>query len=255
MAIADLLAEAQRAAVRATAGAVLRAKLARADKSERIAELFSLRAQTIAPLDVPDFERVARELNCKPATIHAIANAESGGAGFDPGGRLIILAEPHVFSQLTFRAFDKMHPNFVYPTWVPYSRTAAPPAEFDRHPYSYDQDGRWNLVAVWAEFDIDAALGSFSAGRFQQLIGSTKPDRGWKLLRMASAEALYRKLARSEADQLEVLQLFFTANGAMRALRENNWQTIARVYNGPGQVAKYSAVLAAEHQRVSRHYA
>lgn len=255
MAIVDLIEDAKRAAIRATAGAALRAKLARADQTERMAELFSLRAETLAPLDVPDFERAAREIGCRPATIHAIANAESAGQGFDPAGRLIILAEPHVFSQLTFRAFDTRHPDLVYPTWVPYSRTGAPPGAFRRHPYALDQDGRWDLVATWAQLDLDAAIGSFSAGRFQQLIGSTKPDRGWKLLRMASAEALYRKLARSEADQLEVLQLFFTANGAGRALRDNNWQTIARIYNGPGQVAKYSAVLAAEHQRVARHYA
>ncbi len=255
MAIADVLADAQRTAVRVTAGAILKAKQARADNLARMAELFALRASTTTPLDLPDFEAAARKLGCAPATIHAIANAESAGAGFDAGGRLVILAEPHVFSELTLRAYDKSHSRWVYPKWIAYSRTDRPPADFDRHPYTYDQDARWNLVALWAELNLDAAIGSFSAGRFQQLIGSTKPDRGWKLLRMASAEALYRKLANSEQDQLECLQIYFQANGALRALRENNWLTIARVYNGGGQAAKYSAIIEAEHKRVARHYA
>lgn len=237
-----------------TAGAALKAKQERADSSARMAELFALRAQNTTPLGLAAFEASARELGCHPGTIHAIANAESAGNGFDHTGRLIILAEPHVFSRLTFRAYDLRFPQFVYPEWVPYRREEKPPGAFERHPYTFTQDERWDLVATWAQMNLDAAIGSISAGRFQQLIGSSKADRGWKMLGMDSAEALFRKLARSEQDQLEVLNTFFIANGAQRALRDRDWATIAKVYNGPGQVAKYSKVIADEYQRVARHY-
>jgi hypothetical protein len=256
MPINALAAAAQRALLRETAGAVLRAKAKRADNLERIAELVNLRASNARNLDREDFAAAGAQDNVHPSVIHAIANAESGAlGGFDHGGRMIILVEPHIFSALTLHAFDRSHPWLSYPTWTPYRPNQAPPGRFQQHPYAFDQDNRWALVAQMAELDVDAAIGSMSAGRFQQLIGSPRPDMGWKLLRFASAEALFRKLAHSERDQLEVLRLFFTANGAMGALREKNWRVIARVYNGPGQVDRYAEILEREYRRCGRLYA
>jgi hypothetical protein len=251
----DAVAAAQRTLLRETAGAVLRMKAQRADNAERIAELVNVRALNARNLDREDFVEAGRQDNVEPAVIHGIANAESGAlGGFNHLGRLINLVEPHVFSALTLHAFDRSHPWLSYPQWTPYRKDEAPPGKFPQHPYTYDQNDRWALIAQMAELDVDAAIGSMSAGRFQQLIGSPRADMGWKLLRMASAEALFRKLATSERDQLEVLRLFFVANGAMSALRDKNWRVIARVYNGPGQVDRYASIIEAEYRRCVRLY-
>lgn len=255
MPILDALAQAQRAVVRETAGALLRAKAKTADNLERINELVNIRADNARTLDRQDFIDSGKRLGCSPAVVHAVTNAESSQGGFNEQGRLIILAEPHIFSRLTAHAFDRTHPNVSYPTWTPWRKNAAPPAGFADHPYAYDQNNRWALVAQMAELDFDAAIGSMSVGRFQKLIGSPRPDMGWKLLRFPSAEALFRKLAKSEIDQLEVFETFFRANGATSALRNKDWRRIALIYNGPGQVERYATIIEAQYKNCARHYA
>lgn len=240
--------------VRATAGAALRARGQRADNYQRVAELFEIRAQDPRPLDVPDFKRAGAEANIHPARIHATANAETFAGGFDANGRGTILVEPHIFSALTFHAYDGPRFGCSYPNAIKYERDRPPPPGFDVHPYRYSQDERWGLLTTMAMLDVDAAIGSISLGRFQQVVGSPRPDMGWKLLKFPTAESLFRKLMISENDQLEIFLRFFRANGAMETLRSGNWRDIARVYNGPGNVDHYAARLQTEFNRVARHY-
>jgi len=253
MAFLDTLTAAKREIIRATAGAYLRAQAQKADNSERIARLVNVRAENDRPLEVPDFKELAAEDKIPPAHIHAIANAESYGHGFEEG-RPVIMVEPHIFSRLTAGAFDGPRYGCSYPDWAPYRPELPPPPGFDRHPYLYKQSERWGLFVTMAELDTDAALGAISVGRFQQLLGSPKDSMGWKLLRYPSAEALFLKLAKSERDQLEIMLRFFKAHGALAALRAGNWRQIALIYNGAGQVAKYAAILEREFNRVARHY-
>ena len=264
-----------RAVIRNTAGAALRYKAARADLDERIADLVSLRAEDPRPLDIPDFKRAGAEDNVHPGVIHALANIEGGLEGFytariraiegepieDPG-KLVPLVEPHLFSALTLHAWDTVRADVSYPTWTKYVKGTPPPGRFSRHPYSLSYDERWGLFVQMAELDCDAAIGSVSLGRFQQVVGSPRPTMGWKLLRFSSAEALFRELAKSEFHQLEIMRLFFKANGGMSALRNAskqpvgnpNWRTLARIYNGEGQVDKYSKLFEAEFIRIARYY-
>lgn len=249
----DFLTKARQAIVRTTAGAYLRAQAEKADNAERIARLVNVRAEIPHPLDFPDFKLFAADEKIPPAHIHAVANAESAGHGFEDG-RAVILVEPHIFSLLTAGVFDGPRYGCSYRSWVPYRPQDPPPAGFDRHPYAYSQDERWGLFVTQAELNVDAALGAISVGRFQQLLGSPKPGMGWKLLGYPSAEALFLKLARSERDQLEIMVRYFKAHGAIGELRAGNWRAIARVYNGAGQVDRYAAILEREFNRVARHY-
>lgn len=267
-----------RAVIRNTAGARLRARKEEADKLEKVAELVGIRASDPRPLDVEDFKRQGAEDNVHGAVIHALAYVEGGTSGFYEGriqradgsaiadpGKGVALVEPHIFSALTFHAWDKLRPDLSYPNWTPNRKGAPAPGGFQVHPYTYSYDDRWGLVAAMAEVDPDAAIGAISLGRFQQVIGSPRETMGWKLLRMGSPENLFRTLMQSERTQLEIMRLFFKANGGMAALRNAgkgktaadrlpNWRTLARIYNGPGQVEKYSAALEKEFQRVLRYY-
>lgn len=250
-----IIAAAQRILMRETAGAVRRRRAKRARNLERIGELVRLRARNARSLDRQDFIDAGRQDDVAPAVYHAVVNALTlADAGFNQAGRMMILVEPDLFSALTAHAFDQVHPDLSYPVHVPYTPYGAPPGGFGRHPYTLDQDARWSLFAAQAELDVDAAIGGLRAGRFQQPIGSPRPDVGWRLLRFASAEALFRKLATAERDQLEVLRLYFTAHGAMAALRAQDWRVIARVYCGPGQVDRYAEILAREFRRCARQY-
>ncbi len=243
-----------RAVIRNTAGAVMRKRTEEADKLERIADLLSLRAVSMATLDIPDFKRAAKQDGCEGAVYHAIGNIEGGRQGFMEDGRAKPLVEPHIFSALTFHAFDIIRPDCSYPTWIKYRKGQPAPKGWDRHPYLYSYPERWGLVATMAELDVDAAIGCVSLGRFQQVVGSPRPDMGWKLLKFPSAESLFRKLVRSEVDQLEVMQQFFRANGALGLLKTKNWRKIAEVYNGRDNVDEYAPRLATEYQRLRRYY-
>lgn len=266
MAIKELLESGQRDLIRATAGAVLRAKAARADNTERVADLVNLRAEDPRPLDLPDFIAKGKEINVQPGIIHAVANTESFGRGFelvqdptDAGAtieraRALVMVEPHIFSALSFHAFDGPRYGCSYPKQVKWEKGAAPPPGFDRHPYTFNQGERWGLFANQALLDTEAAIGAVSLGRFQQVVGSPRPDMGWKLLRFPSAESLFRELCKSEESQFEIFVRFFRANGALGILRSGNWRDIARVYNGPGNVEAYAQRMQTEYQRVARHY-
>ncbi|MGL4443093.1 MAG: N-acetylmuramidase domain-containing protein [Alsobacter sp.] len=257
MSFVAIAESAQRAAIRATLGARIRAKAARADNAEWIAEIVNLKAASTASLQPEDFKQAAADWKCDPATLHALADAESSGSGYDHRGRVLILAEPHVFSFNTKHAFDLTHPYLSYPSWIRYSSSAPAPRGWDRHPYSYSADDRWGLFARWAELDPVGACCAVSAGRFQQLVGPTKlsPQGGWIALQFESPEALLRKLWRSEVDQLEVLYRYLTVHGLMRAFRARDWRAIARGYNGSGQVDVYATRMADAYRKRARLYA
>lgn len=246
-----------RVAIRHTLGRRIRKAAARADKWEQIAALANLRWERKGWLQPEDFVAFARKVDVEPAAIHALVDAETepGQKGFDDNGRLVILAEPHVFSVLTRHAFDVTHPHLSYPRWVRYRRGAPPPAKFDVHPYRYSQDQRWQYVLQLAELHFDAACGALSAGRFQQLTGSRNKSEGHLALGFPTAWSLLQTLARSEADQLEVFYLFLKVNGLIPAFRRRDWRTIARGYNGGGQVALYAGRMADAYQRRKKLYA
>lgn len=257
MSIADTLALAKRTVLRGTVGLKerLEVKQRRAENQDRIADLVNLRTRFPATLQPEDFQAAGQAWDVEPAIIHALSDIESGALhGFDARGRMIILVEPHIFSALSFHAFDTSHPHLSYPEWTPYRKDRPPPGNFPAHPYTYSQDDRWGLFAMMAELNLEAALGAMSCGRFQQVVGSPRPNMGWKLLRYASAEQLFRKLAASEPDQLDVLHTFIEANGLKPALRARDWLTITRVYNGPGNAVVYAAKAQAAYKQRARIY-
>ncbi len=260
MAIKDAAAALSRVVQRETLGAMVRAKAMRADNLEKVAELVTLRADNPATLTIEDFVARGREWNQHPAALHALADAESSGRGFDTRNRALASIEPHAFSCATLNAFDRTHPHLSYPEFVGYRKGAAPPRAWGQHPYTLSQDGRWAIFEQWAELNPEAACSAMGLGRFQQLVGRTPAmkrhglEPNWKALGFASAETLFRKLFVSEQDQFEVLYLFLRANGLTRALAERDWRTLARAYNGPAQVEAYAAKLAVGWKVRARTY-
>jgi hypothetical protein len=263
MSLKDLPALARRAVIRETAGRALRDKQARADETERIAELVMLRGNP-EHLQPEHFIKAAERLDLRdPATLHAVADAESDIGGFDPkcSGRPIIAVECHAFSDATSHAWDIIRPDVSYPEFTRYERGKPPPKGMEQHPYTLSQDGRWALFARQAELSVDGALCALSVGRFQPLIGRTPAGRragrrnGWEELGFVSPEAMFRYVASSEYAQLEVLCAHLVAHGLTRAFRERDWRAIARGYNGSAQVELYATKMAAAHKRRTRIYA
>ena len=93
---------------------ILKAKQARADQQERMAKLVSLRQPDAKAPTEQDWINAARSLEwngrrCPPENLFAVKAVESGGAGFNSQGRLVLSWETHVFSRNTTHKYDRSH--------------------------------------------------------------------------------------------------------------------------------------------------
>lgn len=187
--------------------------------------LASLVAKNKGPLTAAEINQTAQRMNCEPASVRAVLKVESAGSGFAADGRPIILFEPHVFSKLTTRRFDVTNPNVSYKSW-------------GDKPYPKTQAGRWAQLEEAYALDPEAAVSATSWGLFQVL------GQNYKACGFASATAFVADMAQSEARMLAAFEAFVRANNILDDLQRKDWAGFARVYNGPGQVDKYAAMLS-----------
>jgi hypothetical protein len=175
--------------------------------------LFGASLNPTRGLSDADFGRAAATLGAEIAAIQAVAEVETSGNAFDEHGRPRILFERHYFHRLTGGRFDLAHAAISAPTAGGYGKFS-------------EQYGK--LEEAYG-LDADAALRSASWGRFQ-IMGDNFRAAGF-----ASVREFVAALTRSEAAHLDAFVAFVAADQAMaEALRNKDWATFARRYNGPG---------------------
>lgn len=168
---------------------------------------------------------IAAKLECEPAVVLAVADVESGGRHDLPDGRPQILFEAQWFSKLTGHRFDASHPGISSPTWnrALYKGGAA----------------EWDRLNEAMALDAEAALQSASWGLFQ-IMGFN-----YKACGFPTVTAFVDFIRGPDDADMEAFINFVKANpGILAAMRAKDWQTFARLYNGPGAVASYSAKIA-----------
>lgn len=177
-----------------------------------------------------DYEWAAMQLGCEVAAIRAVAEVESGGDGFLPTGEPKILFEAHHFSRLTNNKYDKTHPNISSPTW-------------NRKLYKGGIKEHVRLQAASA-LDRTAALKSASWGKFQ-IMGFN-----WNMTGYPSLQAFIDGMYEGEFGQLKAFVGFLKYRGLDKAIRELNWRSFAKGYNGASfAVNKYDTKLAKAYER------
>ncbi len=161
------------------------------------------------------FRIAAETLECEVAAIRAVASVECGPSGaFLPTDEPVILYEPHIFSRLTNRRFDRSHPDLSYQKWKPgaYGKASQQHAKLQR--------------AV--DLDRDAALKSCSWGLFQ-VMGENHFRAGHP-----DVQSMVSAAYRSVDDHLQMFVHFIKADKRLhKALRALDWSAFARIYNGP----------------------
>ncbi|MEJ2769077.1 N-acetylmuramidase family protein [Mycetohabitans sp. B46] len=180
----------------------------------------------------------AETLGVPIASIRAVNEVESHGAGFLPDGRPTILFERHVFWQrLKARDLDPVplavqHPNIVAPVRGGYHGGAA---EYTR-------------LAIAAQIESVAAHESASWGAFQIL------GQHWARLGYASVDDFVDRMQANEAEQLDAFVRFVAADRRLlAALRGRRWAQLARLYNGPGYSRNlYDTKLAQAYRKYAR---
>lgn len=167
----------------------------------------------------------AASLGVDPASVLAVAEVESNGSGFLADGRPAILFEALWFHKFTGGKFDASHPDISSPVW-------------DRSLYKGGA-AEWGRLNAAIELDAEAAFKSASYGAFQ-IMGFNYAACGFQSVTM-----FFSAMKRGLDEQVAAFTAFIKANPAMlQALRLKDWKTFARLYNGPGAVASYSAKIA-----------
>jgi hypothetical protein len=174
------------------------------------------------PLAPADLIATLSQLGVDAASVWALLEVESGKSGYLPDRRPQILFERAVFHTRTQGAFDGSNPGISAPTWGGYSGGAA---EYSR-------------LAEAHALSPDDALQSASWG-VAQVMGFYFSSSGYD-----SVADYVQDACDSEKAQLSAFQSFLQHTGIAASLQAHDWTSVARKYNGPGQVATYAQRLA-----------
>lgn len=171
-----------------------------------------------------DFRWAAQAIGCDVRAVKAVCKVEAPRGGFLASGEPAILFERHIFSRLTNRRYDNTAPDLSNKTPGGYSGGQA---EHKR-------------LARAAALDRNAALKAASWGKFQ-ILGSNFKQAGF-----GSLQEFINAMYVSERTQLEAFVSFIKADlRLVAALRNRDWKTFARIYNGPNYaINKYDTKLA-----------
>lgn len=204
---------------------------------------FLSEADTVPPtreLTESDYEEVAAELGVEVAAVKAVVEIEAGKShhGFWDEGKPLINFDLTVYKKMAGRhgvntaKYTKTHPLiFSRPNISKFgSQQAAQQARLDQA-MSID-----SVSAIEGTF-----WGMFQIGGFN-----------WRLCGTSSPMEFYELMSRSERDQLELFAEFITRTGLLPALKNKNWSTFARGYNGPSYASRgYHTRLAQAYKKYS----
>lgn len=195
---------------------------------------------------------LADRLRFHPAAAVAVLCVESSGMGYGPDGRVLIRFENHIFrrSLPSDRLPDFDRHFFIGPgqPWMDHRFRMAPTAPWTQ--FHGSQALEWQAFEVARAIDPDAATRSISMG-LPQVMGFNHA-----LLGYPSARDM---LAFMAADvRFQLLGLFDFVAGARRdgpalqALRRDDFDAFATLYNGPGQARYYGELIAAHVRAFQR---
>jgi hypothetical protein len=168
-----------------------------------------------------DYCRAAKKLNCSVASVKAVREVESRGAGFFKDGFPVILFERHKFWKNADRTKRQQ--------WFADHAAICNPAATPRGGYGNfaDQREKFNLAF---SLDPDAAMMACSWGMFQEL-GENYDDYGFR-----TVGEFVDMMKSGEAGQLEIFIRSILKRGLADELRRHtlqDWHSFARNYNGP----------------------
>ena len=161
-------------------------------------------------LSEADFKKAADQLGVEAAVVHAVADVESGGKGFDSQGRPRILFEAHWFHKFTGGKYHARYPHLSQSTW-----------DLAKKYYTKDE---WKRLNEAMTLDTEAAWKSASWGKFQ-IMGFN--HNGW-----GNVKDFVFAMFESEFKHLRSFLAYCKDRGLVTHLKNKNWAEFARGYNG-----------------------
>ena len=191
---------------------------------------------------------LSAELKIDPGVAVAVLAVESGGRGFGPDGRMLIRFENQVF----FDQWGKKNPDvynrhFTFDPakrWVSHKWRPAPDQPWwpeDRADFHGDQGREWTVFNFARQLDDTAAKLSISMGG-PQIMGFNFAACGYE-----SVHQMFEAFSASERNHVigffDFVQGPSTNSRRVLALQQQDFNTFASMYNGPGQAAKYGGLI------------
>lgn len=178
-----------------------------------------------------DLVEAARKLGVAVEVVKAVAEVESAGDGFIKGTDLPkILFEGHVFHKYTDGKFDGEYRSISYAIWTK-DHYKGGRGEYDRLLQAVKINGG----------DPEPALMSTSWGRFQ-IMGFNYREAGY-----SNVIDFVNRSSEGEDTQLMAFVDYIVARGLDDELRQKDWESFARAYNGSGfKKNEYDTKMAAQ---------
>ena len=177
----------------------------------------------------------ANKLGVDVATIRAVLEVETAGAGFDAKKRLKLLFEPHIFYKqlgLGPERDEAVKKGLAY-------------AKAGTRPYP-PLSKRYDQISAAIAINETAALNSASWG-LPQIMGFNHKAAGFQ-----SAKAMVTSMLEGEDQQLEAFANLLSDWKLSEALKNRDWRSFALKYNGPNALKNgYDKKLKAAFEKFS----
>ena len=177
----------------------------------------------------------------EPAAAKAVMSIESGGRYGPVAGRPLIRFEPHVFKRdaALSAAQVPLLPGMASPT-------SAEGRKRKRWPTTAEsQEAEYDALARAAAINRRVAYNSISMGPFQ-VMGFNHAASGYP-----SGEAMWQAIHADPAAAFPAWMKFaakYSSGRCLTALKNRDWETFARLYNGD-RTGKYARKMAAAYER------
>jgi N-acetylmuramidase len=177
----------------------------------------------------------ANKVGLDPATVRAVLEVETAGAGFDAKNRLKLLFEPHIF-------YKQLGPGPKRDEAI--RRGLAYPRAGTR-PYP-PLSKRYDQISEAMAIDEVAALNSASWG-LPQIMGFNHTAAGFP-----SAKAMVEAMLEGEDQQLEAFANLLSSWKLAASLRKRDWRSFSLRYNGKNALRNgYDRKIAAAFEKFS----
>jgi hypothetical protein len=186
---------------------------------------------------------VADHMGFHPGAAVAVLGIESGGRGFAPDGKMIIRFENHVFfdqwGKSHAQTFDRHFQFRPDKRWLGHRWRLAPKGAWQE--FHGNQSLEWKVFEFATSWSRDAAMLSISMGG-PQIMGFNHAAVGFE-----SVQQMFDAFSSSVRDQIIGFFDFVRGPSAssrrLLALREQDFDSFASLYNGPGQAARYGSLI------------
>lgn len=179
-----------------------------------------------------------------PRVAQAILAIESGGRSHGLDGRVIIRFESHIFkTSLGNDAIYNKHFRHGSPVWTGQQvRWAENEAWRDIH--TGKQDDEYAAFSLALQLNAEAAYRSISMGA-AQIMGFNAKRIGYP-----NAKAMFDSFKDAQMQTIGFINFCLSDGLLMTAIRNKDWRSIARFYNGSGQVELYSGLLRKAYEEL-----